>query len=294
MHHPEVQTVLDLTCRLGEGPVWDARNQRILWLDILAGDIHQYHPETGRHRRFNAGEMIGAIALRERGGLVAAMQSGFAFVDPEGETVERIGHPEALVPGNRFNDGKCDPAGRFWAGTMSMHDEPAAGALYTLFPDGEVRRRIGGVSISNGLAWSADERTFYYIDTPTFQVMAYDYDASSSEIENPRPAIRVPREYGDPDGMTIDTEGMLWIAHWDGCQITRWDPATGTLLSRIELPVARVTSCTFGGPGMRDLYITSARTGLSEEQLASQPLAGSLFVVKDCGFRGPEPEEFAG
>jgi sugar lactone lactonase YvrE len=294
MKQPEVLAVLEHRCRLGEGPVWDVRNQRILWLDILAGDIHQDHPETGRHRRFNIGEMIGAIALRERGGLVAATKSGFAFIDPEGETVEHIANPEADKPGNRFNDGKCDPEGRFWAGTMSLQDEPGAGALYILLPEGAVEHKLDGISISNGLAWSLDGQTFYYIDTPTFRVVAFDYDAGTGCIERPRTVIHVPRDLGDPDGMTIDTEGMLWIAHWDGWQVTRWDPTTGTLLSRIELPVARVTSCTFGGDRLQDLYITTASAGLSGEQLAAQPLAGSLFVVKDLGFQGLPPAEYAG
>jgi sugar lactone lactonase YvrE len=294
MKHPGLTVITDHKCMLGEGPVWDPHQQHILWVDILKGEVHQYHPGTGRHSIFSAGEMIGCIALRERGGLIAALQSGFAFLDLESETVEHIIDPEAHRPDNRFNDGKCDPEGRFWAGSMSLIDKRYAGGLYVLDRDGRARQQLNGISISNGLAWSLDGRSFYYIDTPTFEVAVYDYQPATAVISNRRVAIRIPQEYGEPDGMTIDSEGMLWIAHWDGWQLTRWDPVRGSLLQRIELPVSRVTSVTFGGEEYQDLYITTARTGLSQAQLADQPLAGASFVIPDCGFTGLAPAEYAG
>ena len=294
MEQFQPQPLIDYRCELGEGPVWDARNNRLLWVDILKGDIHQYYFDTKEHRIFNAGEMVGAIALRKTGTLIAALQNGFANIDLERKTVQRLVNPEADLPNNRFNDGKCDPNGRFWAGTMSLRDEPNAGALYAIDKDHRVTVKISNVSISNGLAWSNDGNTFYYIDTPSFQVMAYDYDAANGEISNGRVAIEIPKDYGDPDGMTIDSEGMLWIAHWDGWQVTRWNPEGGLLLTQIRLPVARVTSCVFGGNGLNDLFITSAKTGLSEQQLAEQPLAGSTFILKNAGTTGLVPFEFAG
>ena len=290
----ELKPLLSHTCLLGEGPVWDGRNGRLLWVDILRGEVHQYHPETGAHGVVPAGEMVGAVALRKAGGLVAALQSGFAFLEEETPSIGRIADPEAQLPGNRFNDGKCDPQGRFWAGTMSLQDEPGAGGLYMLDAKGGVHPKISGVSISNGLAWSADGRTFYYIDTPTLEVAAYDFDGATGEISNRRVAIRIPEDFGDPDGMTIDTEGMLWIAHWDGWQVTRWDPRSAEQLMKLPVPAARVTSCTFGGPGLRDLFITTARTGLSAEQIAAQPLAGAVFVLEDCGYTGHPAVLFAG
>ena len=197
-----------------------------------------------------------------------------------------ISNPEPHLPGNRFNDGKCDPAGRFWAGTMSHTDEPEKGSLYLLDKDLSVTQKIENVSISNGLAWSPDQNTFYYIDTPTKKVAAFHFDKTNGNIENKRYVIQFSNNEGTPDGMTIDSEGMLWIAHWDGWQISRWNPATGEKIKTILLPVSRVTSCCFGGKNLDDLYITSASTGLSDDQLRKEPLAGSLFVIKNTGFHG--------
>lgn len=282
----------DLRCELGEGPVWDVRRNCLWWVDILAGAVHCYYPETRKHRSLTLGEMVGAVALRQDGGLLAATQSGFHFLDAETGVLTPIHDPEAHIATNRFNDGKVDPQGRFWAGTMSLQDEPRQGSLYMLDGTGAVIRRLEGVSISNGLAWSPDGATKFYIDTPTQQVRAFDYDAVTGELSNGRTAISIPDDFGDPDGMTIDAEGCLWIAHWDGWQVTRWDPETGDLLLRLPVPAARVTSCTFGGPGLRDLYITTARTGLSGAELEKQPLAGALFVVADSDYSGPAPHRF--
>jgi sugar lactone lactonase YvrE len=203
-----------------------------------------------------------------------------------------ISNPEPQLPGNRFNDGKCDPAGRFWAGTMSHTDEPEKGSLYLLGKDLSVTKKIEAVSISNGLAWSPDHKTFYYIDTPTKKVAAFHFDNTNGKIEDKRYIIQFLNNEGTPDGMTIDSEGMLWIAHWDGWQISRWNPVTGEKLKSILLPVSRVTSCCFGGKNLDDLYITSASTGLSDDQLKKEPLAGSLFVIKNTGFNGLPAFEF--
>jgi sugar lactone lactonase YvrE len=287
-------TALDVRCTLGEGPVWDADRKAIWWVDIIPGRIHCLYTETGKHRTLEIGVMVGAVALRENGGLIGALRSGFCFIDPETGECTPIANPEANVEGNRFNDGKVDPQGRFWAGTMSMNDEPKKGALYMLERDGTVQRRLDNISISNGLAWDSESSVKFYIDTPTMEVRAFDYDRITGEISDGRTVITIPPELGDPDGMTIDAEGMLWIAHWDGWQITRWNPKTGEQLRKIELPVGRVTSCTFGGADLDDLYITSARVGLSKDDLEQQPLAGSLFVIKNCGYRGLAPHRYAG
>jgi len=206
--------------------------------------------------------------------LLRPLQNGFAFIDRASGEVKMIANPENHLPCNRFNDGKCDPAGRFWAGTMSLSEEPNAGNVYVLENKLAHTKTIEDVTISNGMAWSLDHQTFYYIDTPTLEIVAYDY------------------EEGYPDGMTIDNECMFWIAHWDGWQVTRWDPNTGEKLYRIKLPVAKVTSCTFGGENLEDLYITSAKIGLTKEELEKQPLAGSLFVMRNCEFKGMPAFEF--
>lgn len=281
-----IETVLPHRCELGEGPVWDAAIGVIWWVDIMKGEIHRYDPKTALHELCATGQMAGSIALRKDGGLIAAMEHGFYFIDFKNRLLAAISDPERHLHGNRFNDGKCDPAGRFWAGTMSMRDEPTAGTLYRLDNDLSVTGEITGVGCSNGLAWSADGNTFYFIDSLAHDVKAFDYDAKTSIMSNSRTIVQISPEMGYPDGMTIDNDGMLWIALWDGWKIIRCDPGNGKLLHEIILPVSRVTSCTFGGPGLTDLYITTARTGLSDEELKKQPLAGCLFVVKNSGYQG--------
>lgn len=285
-----IETVLSHRCELGEGPVWDTELGMIWWIDILKGEIHRYDPKTGLHERQLTGQLVGSVALRSRGGLVAAMEHGFYLVDFENRSVQPVADPEPHLPGNRFNDGKCDPAGRFWAGTMSMRDENGTGALYRLDEDRSVTAEITGVGCSNGLAWSADGGTFYYIDSLARDVKAFDYDIISGQIYNSRTIVQFSPEIGYPDGMTIDDEGMLWIALWDGWKVIRCDPGSGKLLYEITLPVSRVTSCTFGGADLTDLYITTAWTGLRDDDLAHQPLAGCLFVVKNIGYRGVPAE----
>ncbi|GAB2549739.1 SMP-30/gluconolactonase/LRE family protein [Rufibacter soli] len=281
-------------CLLGEGPVWDAARHRILWVDIQPGILHYFYPATQEHKVFEIGQKVGAIAVRENGGVVAALQNGFAFLDLENKTLQWVAQVETELPENRMNDGKCDPAGRFWAGTMSLVNKQGMGNLYMLAPDGTVSLKLPGVSVSNGLAWSPDQSTFYFIDTPTRQVVAYDYEPSKGFLFNKRPVVAIPDALGKPDGMTIDAEGMLWVALWEGWGVGRFDPKTGQLLDHLKLPVARVTSCTFGGPALSDLYITSASIGLSAQQTKEQPLAGSLFVVKNCGFSGLPTPAFKG
>lgn len=281
-------------CLLGEGTLWDAVRESICWIDILKGEIHEYRPATGFFKTISLHQMVGSIAVCTDGDFIAALKNGFGKVHRESGEIVMISNPESHLPGNRFNDGKCDPAGRFWAGTMSHTDEPRKGSLYVLNRNLVITKKMENVSISNGMAWSLDHKTFYYIDTPTFSVAAFDYNIETGEISHERIVIRVPVSEGSPDGMTIDQEGMLWIAHWDGWQITRWNPGTGEKIQSISFPAARITCCCFGGLDFQDLYISSARNGLSEEQLKDQPLAGSLFVIKNIGFKGLPAFEFTG
>ncbi|HEY2349170.1 MAG TPA: SMP-30/gluconolactonase/LRE family protein, partial [Puia sp.] len=276
-----IETVIQNACLLGEGPVWDFRKKTICWVDILNGQIHEYNPSDQSHKVSSVHQMIGAVAVCKSGQFIAALKNGFGFIDRDSGVISMISNPEHEIPGNRFNDGKCGPDGRFWAGTMSHTDEPEKGSFYLLDRDLSVTKKMERISISNGLTWSLDNSILYYIDTPTFTVAAFDFDRVNAVLTNKRIAIRIPENNGSPDGMTIDSEGMLWIAHWDGWQITRWDPLSGEKILSIPLPVARVTSCCFGGVLFNDLYITSARNGLSQDQLREQPLAGSLFVIKD-------------
>lgn len=285
--------VLPSKATLGEAPLWHARHQRLLWVDIEAGELHVFDPADGSDQAFAVGEALGTVVPRRGGGLMLAVERGFAAFDPDSGDLTHLVDPERDRPANRFNDGKCDPAGRFWAGTINRRREPGTAALYCLDVDLTVRRMLGGLTNSNGLVWSIDQRTFYHIDTPTRQVSAFDYRVETGEIANRRTVVFIPPEMGRPDGMTIDAEGMLWIALFRGGCVSRWDPRDGRLLGTVVVPASQVTACAFGGPDLETLYITTARTGLDEAALAAQPDAGGLFAARP-GVAGVEAFEFAG
>ncbi len=288
------ELVIDAKATLGEGAIWHAQKQRLYWVDILAGHVHIYDPVTNRNRTIEVGQPVGTVVPRRSGGVIVAVRHGFASLDLESGALHVLCEVEHDLPNNRFNDGKCDPAGRLWAGTMSMHgEEPGAGSLYCLEQDHSVRRMLTGVTVSNGIVWSLDQSTMYYIDTPTLEVTAFDYDVATGSISRPRAVVRIPKDQGLPDGMTIDAEGMLWIAHWGGSQVSRWDPASGQQIQAVHVPTPLVTSCAFGGSNLDELYITTARIGLDETALREQPHAGGLFRAYP-GVRGVEAVEFAG
>ena len=269
---------------LGEGPVW--HDGKLLWVDIEGCKAFSHDPATGIDHAIELPERIGCIwPSSTKGKLLCGLQSGLAFLDPATGELDPVADPESDLPRTRFNDGKCDPRGRFWAGTMDMEETAALGSLYMLDEQQNVTRQWQGVTVSNGLAWDPDGQTVYYIDSPTREVAAFDYDPATGAMSNRRIAIPIPEGEGFPDGMTIDTEGKLWIALWQGWGVVRYDPKTGERLSKIELPVEKVTSCTFGGPGCDELYITTARIHLDDRALASQPLAGALFKI-DPGAKG--------
>lgn len=300
------ELVCDAQAQLGEGPVWDSRDSCLYWVDILSHRVHSYNPGepgTGTDSSVQLAPYVSSIVPRRSGGFAITLQDGFYGYDPDpaggglaaGLTagLTRLAEVEAALPGNRFNDGKCDPAGRYLAGTMSLTDEPGHGALYSLDAAHDVATLVPDVSISNGLAWSGDGATMYFIDTPTQRVFAFDYDAASGAVANRRVVVEIPEDEGSPDGMTIDAEGMLWIAHWGGWQVSRWDPATGEKLLSVPVPASQVTSCAFGGERLDRLYITTARIGLGEAELAAQPHAGGLFCAA-VGVRGLPANMFGG
>jgi len=194
-----------------------------------------------------------------------------------------LADPEAHLPGNRFNDGKVGPDGRFYAGTMSLKEEKDVGWVYSLDQDYKVHKLFGPVSISNGMAWTKDTKTFYYVDTPQMRLDAFDFDVKTSKLSNRRVAFTFPKDTGYPDGITIDDQDNVWVAHWEGSRITRWDPRSGKLLLTIPIPTKKVTSVAFGGPKLNDIYVTSASVGLDRTQ---HPEAGSLFVIHNTPFTG--------
>ncbi|MCJ8006063.1 SMP-30/gluconolactonase/LRE family protein [Lederbergia wuyishanensis] len=276
----EVELILDVKAELGEGPSWEADSNVLYWVDILGKCIYTYEPATGKTGKIQLEEHVGAVVPKKGGGLAVVLQSGFYEIDLPSEKLTAIADPEEHLPNNRFNDGKCDPKGRFWAGTMPYDGEKGRGNFYVLEPNGQVKKVLDNITCSNGIAWNPDFTSMYYIDTPTMQVAAFDYDLETGEISNRRVAVQIPGGMGAPDGMTSDVEGNLWVAHWGGYRVTIWNPNTGEMLDSIPVPAPQVTSCVFGGENMDELYITTARTGLSREILEKYPHAGSLFRVK--------------
>lgn len=279
----KVDVVLNASARLGEGPVWDARTSTLRWVDIVAGQVHRFDPASGTDTYFEVGETVGTVAVRAAGGLVLATKSGLETCLDNGGQRTRL-HEVDDLPGGRFNDGKADPWGRFWAGTM-LDGTDGAAALYRLDPDHSLHTVVPGVSVSNGLGWSPDGKTMYYVDTRTGGVDAFDHDPSSGAVTGRRRLIDIDR--GWPDGLTVDAEGCLWVALWEGWGVQRYAP-DGRLLATVEIPAQRVTSCAFGGSA---LYITTARIGVRD--FTGQPSAGAVFAC-DPGVGGLPAGEWAG
>ncbi|MEX2415008.1 MAG: SMP-30/gluconolactonase/LRE family protein [Paenibacillaceae bacterium] len=265
---------------LGEGPVWDEKLNELFWVDIDGRKLHRYRPSDGKTAEYSFEQKIGCALPAEDGSWVVALEDGFYRFDLDSGSSLLIVHTQDANLKNRLNDGKCDPTGRIWAGTMSSKWQ-RDGNLYTLEANDKFTLRLPGVVCSNGLAWNAEATTMYYIDSFERIVHAFDYDAATGNISNQRAAITYPEgEAGGPDGMSIDSEGMLWIGHWGGWQVGRWNPHTGEKLATVKLPVNNVTSCAFGGEHLDELYITTSITGNDGNDMNEQPLAGGLFRVK--------------
>jgi sugar lactone lactonase YvrE len=268
---------LDARAMRAEGPLWDTRTERLIWVDVDCGAIHSLDPVTATDQEQDVGQPVGAVGLRAPGGFVLALRDGFALMDqPPPILVAEIDVDRSL---NRMNDGKVDPGGRFWAGTMALDLEPGAGALYRLDPSLMAHTMLSSVSISNGIDWSTDGRTMYFIDSLAAGVDAFDYEPETGAIGRRRRLFDVPQSLGLPDGMTVDAEGFLWVALWGGSCVRRYAPS-GTLAAVVDLPVRNVTSCAFGGPGLAELYITTARADLSPSELSAEPAAGGIFVCR--------------
>jgi sugar lactone lactonase YvrE len=284
--------VVDGRAILGEGPSWCPVERALYWVDIHAPALHRFEPRSGATRRWSLPEDIGSFALRQGGGAVVALRTCLGFLDLDDGRLTRVCEPEADRPHHRFNDGKCDRRGRFWSGTMPTTMREPTGALYRLDPDLTWHRMLDGFTVPNSIAWSPDSRTMYFADTPTRHIFAFDFDLDRGTLANRRVFATVPEGAGYPDGSTVDAEGCLWNAHWDGWRLTRYAP-DGRIDRVLELPVQRPTSCAFGGDGLDVLYITSASHRLTPDDLRRGPQAGGLFAV-DVGVTGlPEPR-FAG
>lgn len=282
-----VELVIDSKSELGEGAIWNTRTGELLWINITGKILNFYNPKTENNKEMFTGQIIGTVVATETGKVLVALQNGIYNFNPDTGTKKLIIDPEENLPNNRFNDGKCDPAGRFWVGTMSTQNEKKAGALYRLDADSSIHKMIEDVSISNGIVWSLDKTKMYYIDTPTQKVVVYDYNNESGNISNVKVAIEISNDLGSPDGMTIDEEGNLWIALWGGSAVGCWNPESGELLRTIEIPAKNVTSCAFGDDDLGTLYITSACIATTDEDLRKYPNAGGVFRIRP-GVKGVE------
>jgi sugar lactone lactonase YvrE len=287
----EIRCVVDARAEVGEGPMWDDRAEVLWWVDIKGQQLFRFDPAGGENRAWAMPERIGCVVPRRNGGLIGAFQTGFKEIDPQTGAITPIADPEPEQPGNRFNDGKCDPRGRLFAGTMDDAEVACTGTLYRLDSDLSIHVMRREVYISNGLGWSPDERTMYYTDSPRRLIWAYDYEPDTGTMANEGVFARIPDDAGVPDGLCVDAEGFVWSAHWGGWRLTRYAP-DGRIDRVLEMPVPQPSSCAFGGPDLATLYVTSAAIGMSEADLAKAP-GGGLFAV-DVGVRGLPTSRFAG
>jgi sugar lactone lactonase YvrE len=277
----KAELVQDARAEIGEGPIWDDRTGRLHWVDIRAGLIHRFSPADGSDLMLDVGQPVGSLGLGVAGGLVLALRDGFGLAPAGADRPTQMIAVEKDIAGNRMNDGRCDAAGRFWAGTMSaaMDHVVGAGSLYRLDKPGDsfaAVRVFGGVTVANGIDWSPDGRLMYYIDSPTQRVDIFDFDPDAGTVSRRRPFVEIAMNDGLPDGMVVDAEGGVWVALFRAGRLRRYSPA-GAITHEVEVPVTLVTSAAFGGPDLADLYITTARHRLKPEERATQAHAGSLF-----------------
>ena len=280
----KAELVLNAGAELAEGPLWSEDEQKLYWVNINVGELHRFDPADGKDESFSCGEPIGTVALRKDGGLVGALKSGIYLLDFEGGSIKKrkLADPEPDTP-NRFNDGKCDPAGRLLAGTCYTPLPDGGridGGFYSIEAEGSCQILLNGVSISNGLCFRADHKVLYYIDSLNYAVAAYDYNLSDGSLSNPRTAVAIPSKIGLPDGMTIDENGNLWIALFKGGKVLCANPESGEILAEVEVPAQKVTCPVFGGPDFSTLYITTGWENSTPEDRKNDPLGGALFAVR--------------
>ncbi|MEH1868843.1 MAG: SMP-30/gluconolactonase/LRE family protein [Nostoc sp.] len=273
-----LHNVLKARARLGEGPIWDSTGKRLYWVDIYNHRVHQFNPATGENGFFDVGDVVSAIATAGADRLIMALRHHLAFLNTQTGVVTPIFEIEVNLPDNRFNDGKCDPQGRFWFGSMCSLEKPQA-SLYRYDTDGSLHVIETGLTISNGLGWSPDQKIFYLTDSPQQKIYAYDFNSVSGSITNRRIFVDLTHESFYPDGLTIDSEGHIWSAMWNGWCVIRFNP-NGEEILRIKLPVQLPTSCTFGGEDLQTLYITTASVGLSQAEIEKSFYSGDLFALQ--------------
>lgn len=284
---PDVEVVGSYRAKWGEGPIW--WEGFLYYVDIEAHKIIRFDPKSGTEVEFPVGQRVGTVVPREDGGLVWAGDNGFYFLNEFSSEMEFICDPEPEKENNRFNDGKCSPDGRFFAGTISLVKKEGDASLYCLDAEKKLTTAFSGVTNSNGIVWSLDHKTVYYIDTPKRAVTAFDYNEETGALTNEREAFSTAAIDASPDGMTIDEEGNLWIAFCHGACVVNYDPATGEQLQKIDIPALETTACAFGGHYFEDLYVT---TGIHKTEKEED--AGRLFVIKNLGIKGVRANAYKG
>ncbi|XP_034035748.1 regucalcin [Thalassophryne amazonica] len=299
MSSVKVECAVKDSALIGEGPVWEEFEQTLLFVDIAGHKIHRWSPATNHVQSMETGHMVGFAVPRTSGGYVAGVGRSIVAVDWATQSIRPMVEVDEDKPNNRLNDGKVDVTGRLLAGTMGMEERPAVvqrkqGSLFALTSDLTVTKHFDQVDISNGLDWSLDHRTFFYIDSLSLTVDAFDYDTSTGHMDNRRVVYYMEEGEGLPDGMTVDANGRLWVACYNGGQVINIDPTTGVRLQTISLPVMKTTSCCFGGPDYADLYVTSASLDLDQSERTQQPLAGSTFRITGLGVKGRPSNPFSG
>jgi sugar lactone lactonase YvrE len=288
-----IERVLDCRAELAEGPVWDSRGGLLYWVNIKQREIHCFDPASGADRLWSTPTDVGSIGLRRRGGMIVALKTGFFFFDPQSEEFTPVAEPEPDLPDNRFNDGKTDRQGRFWAGTLYDPDETMpTGSLYRLDTDLSCHRMVEGIYASNGLAFSPDSTTAYYGDSRRRVVWAWDFDWADGTLRNRRVFVELHGSEGVPDGAAVDDDGGYWLTQPPAGRVVRYDPK-GRIDRVIEMPVSQPTCVAFGGPRMDTLYITSATYRIPADKLAREPLAGAIFAIHP-GVTGPADAQFEG
>ncbi|XP_026157463.1 regucalcin isoform X2 [Mastacembelus armatus] len=299
MSSVKVESVVKASALVGEGPVWEESEQTLLFVDIAGRKIHRWNSTTNQVKSVETGDMVGFAVPRRSGGYVAGVGRSIVSLDWSTQAMTSLVEVDEDKPNNRLNDGKVDPTGRLLAGTMGKEQRPAEvqkqqGSLFSVTSDLTVTKRLSQVDISNGLDWSLDQKTFFYIDSLFLSVDAFDYDSNTGHLGNRRVVYHMEKGEGLPDGMTVDADGRLWVACYNGGRVINIDPATGVRLQTVSLPVMKITSCCFGGPDYSDLYVTSASLGLDQSESSQQPLAGHTFRVRGLGVKGRPANSFSG
>ncbi len=277
----KVELAYKIASKLGEGAIWNYKTNEFYWIDIEGKKLHIFSPTNKENKTITMPCRIGTVVPTDKENkAVVALEDGVYVVDTKTEELSILSDVESDKVENRFNDGKCDPNGNLWVGSMHLKQEKGKANLYRVNQEGGSKKMLEGVTISNGIVWTKDNKTMYYIDTPTGEIKAFDFNTTTSTISNARVAVKVNVEDGFPDGMAIDENDMLWVGMWNGNAVAQYNPKTGELVKKIKVPAHNVTSCAFGGENLDELYITTATVDMTEDEKKQFPLAGSVFKVK--------------